>query len=467
MLGRKRIAIIGAGITGLVAARDLASSGHQVDVYERWPDVGGQASAFDLGNGVWIDRYYHHLFPSDRDMIELHEELLPGELEWHPSTVGMYSHGRIWPFSTPLDLMRFGPLPLADRIRLGLATMRLVRRSDWEAMDDTPALEWLRRASGQRVVDNVWSPLLLGKFGEEAPDVPLAWLWCKLVLRRKVDGKTIRDERLGYPRGSFQPIARALGDAVRIAGGNIHLDRTVVGVDGQPGAYTLRFAAPGAYRLPFPGVPVAPGLEAEADAVMFTTPTHTTRELAEWPADEDARMAAWTYRAAVVMLLELRRPFSDTYWTNVGDGDTPFLGLIEHTNLVPAERYPARYLYVSNYVHPDDPLTRMNTDEILTRYMPSLKRASPGFSRDDVMRAWAFKEPAAQPVPKVGNRHRIIPFASSRPGLFVANTTQIYPEDRGTNYSVRLGKLAARSVLEPERRVEPVVMAPAAALASA
>jgi hypothetical protein len=25
------------------------------------------------------------------------------------------------------------------------------------------------------------------------------------------------------------------------------------------------------------------------------------------------------------------------------------------------------------------------------------------------------------------------------PGLYLANTTQIYPEDRGLNYSVRLG----------------------------
>ena len=467
MLPRRRIAVIGAGITGLVAARDLASSGHDVSVYERWPDVGGQASAFDLGNGVWIDRYYHHLFPSDRDMIELHEELLPGELEWHRSSVGMLSRGRIWPFSTPVDLLRYGPLPLRDRLRLGLATMNLVRREDWEAMDDTPVLDWLTRQCGRRAVDEVWSPLLLGKFGEEAPSVPLAWLWCKLVLRRKVDGKTIRDERLGYPRGSFQPIARALADAVTKAGGTIHLDRTLVGVDGGPGAFTLRFAGPNAYRQPFPGVPVMPGREAHADLVLFTTPTDITRELAEWPEDEDARMAEWRYRAAVVLLLELRRPFSGTYWTNVGDPRVPFLGLIEHTNLVPAERYPARYLYVSNYVHGDDELVRLSTDELLRRYMPSLQGASAGFSEADVTRAWSFKEQAAQPVPRVGNRRRMIPFASSRPGFFIANTTQIYPEDRGTNYSVRLGKLAARAILEPEHSVEPIVMAQAAALATA
>jgi protoporphyrinogen oxidase len=462
----RRVAIIGAGITGLVAARELASSGFAVSVYERWPDVGGQASAFDLGGGVLIDRYYHHLFPSDRDMIELHNELLPGQLEWHRSNVGMFAHGRIWPFSTPLDLLRYGPLPIADRVRLGIATMRLVRRTDWEDMDDIAALEWLRSSYGQRAVDEVWSPLLLGKFGDEAPTVPLSWLWCKLVLRRKVEGKTIRDERLGYPRESFQPIARALAREIVEAGGEIEVDRAVVSVDG-PGPFTLRCAPPGAYRMPFPGVPVLPGREAEADLVLFTTPTDITRELTEWPAGDDRRLKEWTYRAAVVLLLELRRPFSDTYWTNVGDPTVPFLGLIEHTNLVPAERYPARYLYVSNYVDPSDPLVACSTDELLRAYLPSLMRVSPGFTEGDVLRAWSFKEAAAQPVPRIHNRSRIIPFASSREGFFIANTTQIYPEDRGTNYSVRLGKQVAEAIIGAEIGVPaPRVMEPAVALAS-
>jgi protoporphyrinogen oxidase len=462
----RRVAIVGAGITGLVAARELASAGFSVALYELWPDVGGQASAFDLGNGTWLDRYYHHLFPSDRDMIDLHAELLPGNLEWHHSTVGMFARERIWPFTTPRDLLRYAPLPLIDRLRLGVATLRLVRRSDWEAMDDIAALDWLRRTCGPRALDAVWSPLLLGKFGDEAATVPLAWLWCKLVLRRKVEGKTIRDERLGYPRDSFQAIARALASAIVDAGGEIHLDRTVVAVDGA-GPYMLHCAPPGAYRTPFPGTPVLPGREAEADIVLFTTPTDITRELAKWPAAEDARLAEWTYRAAVVLLLELRRPFSDTYWTNVADRSVPFLGVIEHTNLVPAERYPGRYAYVSNYVAPTDPLTRMSTDDLLRLYLPSLAKMSPGFGEGDVVRAWSFREPAAQPVPRIGNRRRLIPFTSQRRGFFVANTTQIYPEDRGTNYSVRLGKLAAEAIASAEAHMRAhEVMEPTGVLAS-
>ena len=46
----------------------------------------------------------------------------------------------------------------------------------------------------------------------------------------------------------------------------------------------------------------------------------------------------------------------------------------------------------------------------------------------------------------VGYRDRIPALATGVPGLVLANTTQIYPEDRGTNYAVRLGDEAAAAL---------------------
>jgi protoporphyrinogen oxidase len=441
----RRVAIVGAGVAGLVAGRELARRGHRVTLYDRWPDVAGQASAFDLGGGVWIDRYYHHLFQSDSDMIALHDELLPGELEWHTSTVGIWARGRVWPFVSPLDLLRYGPLPLVDRLRLGYSVLRLTARTDWERMDDIAALEWLRQSCGERALASVWTPLMLGKFGADSERVPLAWLWSKFRLRRKLRGSGATKEQLGYPRGSFRAICQALAAEIRRLGGEILVDREVLRVT-EDGDYVLHSAGPGAFRRRAGESPAEPALAGRADAVLFTTPTFVTRRLVEWPADYVRRLDDWTYETAVVLLLELRRSYSSTYWTNIADSSVPFLGLIEHTNLVPAERYPARYLYVSNYVAGGDPLTRMSTEELLRHYLAALAQLNPRFDHHDILRAWSFREEAAQPVPRIGNRHRILPFASPRRGLYLANTTQIYPEDRGTNYSARLGREVAERI---------------------
>jgi protoporphyrinogen oxidase len=442
----RRVAIVGAGVAGLVAARELARRGYAVTLLERWPDVAGQASAFDLGNGVWVDRYYHHLFQSDAEMIALHDELLPGQLEWHDSSVAIWARGRTWPFVSPKDLLTYSPIPPVDRLRLGLAVMRLVARTDWERMDDIAALDWLRDNCGERAVGAVWQPLLFSKFGEHASTIPLAWLWSKLNLRRRLRGTGAAKEQLGYPRNSFRAICVALADNIRARGGEIVVDREVLRVRGDGDAFVLECAAPGAFRGP-PGAATTAHTH-QADAVVFTTPTFVTRRLADWPDEWSRRLDDWSYETAVVLLMELRRPYSRYYWTNVADTAVPFLGLVEHTNLVPAERYPARYLYVSNYVEPGHPLTRMKTDELVAHYVAALRQMSPSFDERDVMRTWSFREDAAQPVPRVGNRHRVVPFASPRRGLYLANTTQIYPEDRGTNYSARLGRLVAERIAE-------------------
>ncbi|HET8570167.1 MAG TPA: FAD-dependent oxidoreductase [Candidatus Limnocylindria bacterium] len=439
---RSRIAIVGAGVAGLVAGRELAGRGFDVDLYERWPDVAGQASALEVAPGVWVDRYYHHLFETDADMIALHEELLPGDLEWHASTVGMYAAGRVWPFTTPRDLLSYGPLPLPDRVRLGLATMWLLRRDDWEAMDDEPAARWLGRACGPRALEAVWEPLLLGKFGDDAPTVPLAWIWSKLRTRR---GKRTAREVLGYPKRSFRAICVALRDDIERRGGRVHVDREVVRLRRDAGGWALALGAPGSYRTPL-GDARADGTEARADQVLITTPTHVAARLLDWPEDYAERLRGWRYRTAVVLLLELRRPVTGTYWINVGASDIPFLGLVEHTNLVPHERYPARYAYVSNYVAADDPLTRMSTDDLLAHYLPPLSRMAARDIAPDLMRVWSFREDAAQPVPVLGTRHRLLPYATPAPGVWLANTTQIYPEDRGTSYSARLGRRVADAI---------------------
>ena len=126
-----RVGIIGAGATGLTAAYDLGKMGHETAVYERAPFIGGQASTFDVG-GARLERGYHHWFTNDTDIIELAKEIGLGDrIRWIASTVGTLYDGKIYRFVTPLDLLKFKPLSMADRIRMGLVTLYLQRQKSW------------------------------------------------------------------------------------------------------------------------------------------------------------------------------------------------------------------------------------------------------------------------------------------------------------------------------------------------
>jgi protoporphyrinogen oxidase len=190
------------------------------------------------------------------------------------------------------------------------------------------------------------------------------------------------------------------------------------------------------------------------DAVLATVPSDVFERLLDPALAGEVgegymgRVRSAEYQTALCLLLELDRGFSSTYWTNIADRDLPFIGVIEHTNFVEPERYGGRrFMYVANYVAAGDPLLELEADDLIAAYEPGLRRLNPAFSRDWVRAAWRFAEPAAQPVVTVGYRDRIPPLATGVPGLVLANTTQIYPEDRGTNYSVRLGGDAAAELV--------------------
>lgn len=458
--GGARAAVIGAGVAGLTAGYELTRAGWQCDVYERWPGLGGQAATLDVGDGTLLERYYHHLFTSDRHIAELYRELgMPEGIEWRPSSVAFFADGESHAFTTPLDLLRFTPLSLPARVRMGLAAVNLQLRhaDDVEPFESQTAHRWIVRSMGAEAWAKVWGPLLRGKFGDRANDISMAWLWSKLTLRRQVKGREARGEVLGYPRGGFEPLFGALARAITDGGGRVLIDRPAARLARAGDGFEVTAGPPGSFRRGHdPRGFDVDGESERYDAVIATVPNGTFEQLLEpglaagLAAGYLERLHSIEYHAAVCLLLELDRQLTPFYWTNIADRELPFVGVIEQTNFVePAVYGGRRFLYVANYTAQDDPLLALTADELLSHYEPGLRRLNPGFDRSWVRARWLFREPDAQPIVTVGYRENMPPLDTGVPGLVLANTTQVYPEDRGTNYAVELGRRAARELTLP------------------
>jgi protoporphyrinogen oxidase len=179
-----------------------------------------------------------------------------------------------------------------------------------------------------------------------------------------------------------------------------------------------------------------------------TTPSPVLARLVpDLPESYREGLSGLEYEAAVVALLQLSRPLSDIYWLNVADDDLPFTGIIEHTNFMSPDDYGGKhFVYLSKYLEPDHPYFALPDDELIETYIPFLKRVNPRFDRSWIEQVWVFRERSAQPIIPLHYGERIPAHRTGLPGLYLANTTQIYPEDRGTNYSVRLGNQIAALV---------------------
>lgn len=441
--GPRNVAVIGGGIAGLTAAYRLARQGHRVTLWEQDEQLGGLAAAFPLPGGAEIEKFYHHLFMSDLAIVELIEELgIADHLRWIDSNVGFFYDGRIYPLTTATDLIKLSFIPLVDRIRLGLVTLYLQRVTKasgrWKRFERVTAWEWLRRAAGQRAFDRVWGAQLKAKFGPRAPEIAMAWFWNKIFLRTQSRPGILAREQLGYIDGSFNVLIDRLAEACREHGADV---RSGVGV-----AALERHAA-GPCRFTVVG---ADGRRDNADITVATIPSPLVLRLVpDMPEPYRQQLTSMTYQGALVILLQLDRRLSDTYWLNIGDDRLPFTGIIEHTNLLdPADYGGSHLVYVGKYLDWDHPFVSMTDEEVRTELVPKLRLVNPAFEDSWIEHMWVFRARAAQPIVTLEYSSKIPPHRTPIPGLYVANMSQIYPEDRGTNYAVDLGNRVATVIAE-------------------
>lgn len=438
-----KVGIIGGGALGLGAAWELVQQGHQPVVYERAPFLGGQASTFDVG-GAPLERAYHHLFTSDTAMLDLAEEVgLGHKMRWIDSKMGIFRNGKIYKFVTPTDLLKFSAIPLLDRIRMGFVALYLSRYKNWRKLESIAASDWIRKYAGPRAYDAVWGPLLRGKFGEYYDKVAMPWFWGKMHTRFTSRGKGMAKEKLGYPGGSFGEIFDRTAELIREKGGEVYIDAGVNKVLIEDGvARGLEVELPGQGAK-----------EEEFDVVLATVPSYIFPHLVPpLPEDYLAKLEGIKYLAAVLIVLELDQALSSVYWLNIADNSIPFVGVIEHTNFIEPEVYGGNHIvYIANYLSSEHPLFHMKDTELLEEYLPHLQRINPNFDRSWIRKWHYHRVAAAQPVVEVNYSERIPDFQTPFENLYLANTTQIYPEDRGTNYSVRLGREMANRIVDDHK----------------
>ncbi|GAC1530910.1 MAG: hypothetical protein NVS3B12_06100 [Acidimicrobiales bacterium] len=432
-----KVIVIGGGIAGTTAALRLAQSGAEVVLVDRASELGGLVTSLSI-EGTPIERFYHHVFPHEHEIIGLIDELgLGPRLEWFRSSVGMLIDGTVWPFVSPVDLLRFGPLGPLDRVRTAIGGLRAMRWKSWPELDAITATAWMSRLTGRRAYSVVWEPLLRAKFGEAASDVPAAWLWGRIQQRSAARRSGV--EQLGYLRGGFAQLFEAIGAELSTRGVEIRTSTSVRAIAVDTGRATgVLLKAPGD----------DPAEVVSADAVVFTGALRDLPGLVP-EVDRDPRWSTIEAMGAMAVVLELRRKITSTYWINVCDPRLPMTAFIEHTNLVPRSDYGGRHVaYMARYFTHDDPLASADIAAETERWLEALADGGlPGFSRADVVHAHPARTLYAAPLVAVGHLSRIPPVRSHLRGLYVATTAQIYPQDRGMSEGVRLGSEAARHVV--------------------
>jgi len=431
----KKVVIVGAGFTGLSMGLDLSKAGFDVAIYEQDKVIGGLASTFET-EGQKLERFYHHWFTNDKSVMALIKDInKESSVRLRNTNTGMYYANRFYKLTSPLDLLKFKPLSLFNRIRLGILTLRVRKISDWRRLESLSAADWLRSMAGDEVYRVVWEPLLRGKFGKAAEEVSAVWIWNKLKLRggsRSKNGK----EQLAYYKGGFGQLLLDLRQEIETYGGKVECSSKVHHIKEKNGqVHSVN----------------VDGRDINADIVVVTTPLPLAASIIKnvVPKAYLKKITNIQYLSNICFVLELNRSLSSTYWLNVNDPSFPFVAVIEHTNFEEKSLYNNNHIvYLSKYLPASDELYKMNDEDALNFATKNLKRMFADFDDSWIEKSHVWRADYSQPI-VVKNYSSYIPGKeTSIDGLYVNSMAQIYPEDRGTNYAIREGRYLANQIIQ-------------------
>lgn len=426
---KQRIAVLGAGPMGLGVAYQLAKDGHEPIVFEADDRVGGMTATFDF-NGLDIERYYHFHCISDHAFLAMLDELeIAHKMNWVETKMGYWYQNQLQAWGNPFALMSFKGLGWIAKFRYGLHAFLSTKRNNWKPLDHLEASAWIRRWVGAEAYEVLWRRLFDYKFYDHVGNLSAAWIWSR-IRRIGRSRYSLFKEKLGYLEGGSKTLLDAMQSAIEVSGGKFCLKSAVNKVVIEEGQVI--------------GLEVNGRME-NFDKVISTIPLpYVPKVMPDLPPDVLTKFKALKNIAVVCVIVKLTKPLTENFWLNTNDPEMDIPGLVEYTNLQPLDHH---IVYVPFYMPGEHPKFSDEDDVFLSKVKRYLKKINPALQESDFLDIRASRYRYAQPICDPGYLEKLPPVALPVKGLWVADTSYYYPEDRGISESIGFGRQMARDAL--------------------
>ncbi len=420
--------VVGGGVLGLTIALRLAQRRHPVTLFERAPTLGGLASAWTLGDIVW-DRHYHVILLSDTRLRSLLAELgLEKTMRWVETKTGFYTDGAFHSMSNTLEFLRFPPLDLISKLRLGATIFYASKIKDWRRLEEIPVADWLRRWSGRTTFDKIWLPLLRSKLGESYTETSASFIWATIARMYAARRSGIKKEMFGYVPGGYARIFESF--EARLRAENVEL---------RLGAEIRRVERDGSAGV---AVETADGGREVFDRVVITAPsTVASRLCPSLTQQEHEQLNSVDYQGIVCASLLLSRPLGPFYITNITESWVPFTAVIEMSSCVDTDQFGGHHLvYLPRYLPSGHPDFEISDDEWQQRFMTALKRMYPDLEDKHVLAFRVSRERNVYALSTIGYSKRLPPKQTSLPGVYLVNTSHVVNGTLNVNETLGLAE---------------------------
>ncbi|MEZ6092945.1 MAG: NAD(P)/FAD-dependent oxidoreductase [Pirellulaceae bacterium] len=427
---KKSVCVIGGGMMGLTVAWRMINAGYDVTVMEAAPTFGGLASAWKLGDITW-DRFYHVILLSDLSLRKVLTEIgLENEIRWVETKTGFYSGGKYYSMSNSFEFLKFPPLNLIEKFRLGGTIFFGSKMKNWKRLEGIPVEAWLRKWSGNSTFEKIWRPLLKAKLGDAYQRVSASFIWSYITRMYRARNSGLKKEMFGYIPGGYAKILDTFTNQLQSKGAKL--------LSGTP-TRDIRKSGNGV------SVTAANGEKHQFDRVIVTTPSPTlARMLPELTAQEREKYEACEYLGVICSSVLLKKPLSPYYVTNITDEWVPLTGVINMSTIVDSAETGGHCLvYLPKYVLAKDDQSFEESDhEIEQRLIGVLEKLYPEFHRDQVVAFQTARARNVMALPTLNYSEKLPPAKTSIEGVYVVNSAQITKGNLNVNETIEVAEEA-------------------------
>ena len=414
---------------GLAVAYQLVQDGYKPVVYEADDRVGGMTATFDF-NGTDIERYYHFHCTSDEDFFKLLEELdLKEKLIWKSTKMGYWFNSKLQPWGNPIALLKFQGLGFIAKFRYALHAFLSTKRDNWQDLEKFDAVTWIRKWVGEEAFNKLWKKLFALKFYEHSDNLSAPWIWSR-IRRIGRSRYSIFKEQLGHLEGGSKTFLNPLKEYIEKNGGEFRFKNPVEKIVIRDGELQ--------------GVQSKDGYK-DFHRVISTIPLPIVAQIApDLPEEIHSKYSSKINIGCVCVIAKLNKKLTENFWLNTNDDDMDIPGIIEYGNL---NSEVGNIVYVPYYMPQSNPKFS-DTDKVfkekVTKYFQTI---NPELEKEDIKEIAVHRYYFSQPICEPNFLDNLPDPKMPIDGLWIADTSHYYPEDRGISESIGFGRALAKRVV--------------------
>jgi protoporphyrinogen oxidase len=426
------VGIIGGGMMGLATAFYLNKRGIQVTILEKEKEIGGLSRAADIMPGIRWDRFYHVILSNDNALLDFIDEIgLTLDVRFKQTNTGFYANGKLYSMSSTMEFLKFKPLSMVDKFRLGAGIFYVSKINNWKPLEKLYVKAWLTKVFGRRNYEKMWDPLLRSKLGAAREQTSAAFIWSTIKRYYGTRQSSSKKEMMGCVSGGYHSILNSIKDHLAEHGTGISTNCRIEKI------HKLDAKRPKVY--------FHDGSSKDFDRVVVTIPNpEILRIMPDLAEGYRSQLEAVRYLGVICVTLVLNRSLTPFYVTNLTDPNLPFTGLIEATHVIPPEVLKGKKLiYLPKYLPPGDPFGETSDIRVIELFLNALKGMFPHLSEKDIVAHGIRREPYVQPLLDIGYSDKIPPMQTPIKNVFMVNTSMILNSTLNNNEVIKLAKRAA------------------------